>query len=445
MRLRTTYKQIFNISIPIMFGSAAQNIVALSDSIFLYHLSESDFAAIGFIGVFYLIIAAVGYGFSKGGQILIARRYGERDYEAIGNTFYALAWFEFFLAIVMFLIMQFAVPVVFKWFIDSPIIYEKSIQYLIPRSYGVFFSYIGVVILALYMGIAKPKFIFIDTAILAISNIALDYALIFGKWGFPQMGIAGAAWASTIAEVLGFSAFVIYMFFDKDLVPFHLNKLHRYSIALMKKIYKISTPIVGQAVLGMGSWFIFFSLIENLGERALATSNLIRITYLTLSIPAWGYSSAINTLVSNFIGARKRQAVWPIIAKTAKLSVANTLLVALPVCLLPTIVLYPFFGGEDLSLIRESKAIFLLLIGIMVLFSYGLIIFNGVLGTGASYLALKVQAIGVFIYLLYLYILINVFHGSVLLAWGSEIIYWTFTILVLRRYLKSDKWKHIKH
>ena len=68
MRLRTTYKQIFNISIPIMFGSAAQNIVALSDSIFLYHLSESDFAAIGFIGVFYLIIAAVGYGFPREGK-----------------------------------------------------------------------------------------------------------------------------------------------------------------------------------------------------------------------------------------------------------------------------------------------------------------------------------------------------------------------------------------
>ncbi len=445
MRLRTTYKQIFNISIPIMFGSAAQNIVALSDSIFLYHLSESDFAAIGFIGVFYLIIAAVGYGFSKGGQILIARRYGERDYEAIGNTFYALAWLELFLAILMFLLMQYAVPVAFRWFIDSPVIYEKSMLYLTPRSYGVFFSYVGVVILALYMGIAKPKFIFIDTAILAISNIILDYVLIFGKWGFPKMGIAGAAWASTTAEILGFTAFVIYMFFDKDIVPFHLNKIHKYSLDLMKRIYKISTPIVGQAVLGMGSWFIFFSFIENLGERALAISNLIRITYLSLSIPAWGYSSAINTLVSNFIGAKKRQAVWPIIKKTAMLSVANTLLFTIPVCLFPSVILYPFFGGEDLSLIPESKAIFILLIAIMILFSYGLIIFNGVLGAGASYLALKVQAIGVLIYLLYLYILINYFQGSVLMAWGAEIIYWTFTIFVLRKYLISHKWRDINH
>lgn len=426
-----------------MFGSAAQNIVALSDSIFLYHLSESDFAAIGFIGVFYLIIAAVGYGFSKGGQILIARRYGERNYKEIGNTFYALAWFEFFLAIVLFLVMHYLVPIVFKWFVDSPLIYEKSMAYLEPRSYGVFFSYIGVVILALYMGIAKPKFIFIDTAILAISNIALDYALIYGKWGFPQMGIAGAAWASTIAEILGLSAFIIYMFFDKDIVPFHLNYIHRYSNRLMKQIYKISAPIVGQAVLGMGSWFIFFSLIENLGERALAISNLIRITYLSLSIPAWGYSSAINTLVSNFIGAKKRQAVWPIIQKTGMLSVLNTLAFAIPVCVFPSIILYPFFGGEDIHLIQESTNIFYLLILIMAMFSYGLIVFNGVLGTGASYFALKVQAIGVLLYLVYLYVLIEYFHGSVLLAWGAEIIYWAFTLIIMRRYLKSNNWKEV--
>ena len=77
MQLKTTYKQILSISAPIMLGSAAQNVIALSDSVFLYYKSESDFAAIGFVGVFYLVIAAIGYGLSKGGQILIARRMGE--------------------------------------------------------------------------------------------------------------------------------------------------------------------------------------------------------------------------------------------------------------------------------------------------------------------------------------------------------------------------------
>ena len=73
-----------------MLGTAAQNVIALSDSIFLFHRSELDFAAIGFVSVFYLIVAAIGYGFSKGGQIIIARRAGEEDYREVGHTFYAM-------------------------------------------------------------------------------------------------------------------------------------------------------------------------------------------------------------------------------------------------------------------------------------------------------------------------------------------------------------------
>ena len=84
MQLNTSYRQILAISTPIMLGSAVQNVIALSDSVFLYHLSEVDFAAIGFVGVFYLIVAAIGFGFSKGGQIMIARRMGEENYKEIG-------------------------------------------------------------------------------------------------------------------------------------------------------------------------------------------------------------------------------------------------------------------------------------------------------------------------------------------------------------------------
>ena len=99
MQVKTSYRQIISISAPIMLGSAAQNVVALSDSVFLYHLSEVDFAAIGFVGVFYLVVAAIGFGFSKGGQIMIARRMGEGQKGEVGRTFYAMLYYEFALAV----------------------------------------------------------------------------------------------------------------------------------------------------------------------------------------------------------------------------------------------------------------------------------------------------------------------------------------------------------
>jgi len=225
MKLDTSYRQILTISLPIMLGSAVQNIIALSDSVFLYHLSEVDFAAIGFVGVFYLIIAAIGFGFSKGGQILIARRMGERDPAEVGRTFYAMLYFELGLALIMFLFMQYGTGLFFAAFVNSDIIYEKSLEYIEYRSFGVFFSYAGVAIIALYTGVARTWFIVVDTLILAVVNIVLNYGFIFGNLGLPEMGIAGAGLASSIAEGIAFICFFIYILFDKKARLYGLFRL----------------------------------------------------------------------------------------------------------------------------------------------------------------------------------------------------------------------------
>jgi len=325
MKLDTSYRQILNISLPIMLGSAVQNIIALSDSVFLYHLSEVDFAAIGFVGVFYLIIAAIGFGFSRGGQILIARRMGERNPGEVGRTFYAMLYFELGLALVMFLFMQYGTGLFFAAFVNSDIIYEKSLEYIQYRSYGVFFSYAGVAIIALYTGVARTWFIIVDTLVLAVINIILNYGLIFGNLGLPAMGIAGAGLASSIAESIAFFFFVIYILFDKKARLYGIFKPPKIDWELIKLQLSMSTPIVAQSVVGLGSWFVFFGIVENLGERQLAITNLVRMVYLVLSIPSWGFASGINTLVSNFIGQKRREAVVPVVWKTAKICFLMTI------------------------------------------------------------------------------------------------------------------------
>lgn len=440
MRLKTSYRQILAISTPIMLGSAAQNVIALSDSVFLYHLSEQDFAAIGFVGVFYLVIAAIGYGFSRGGQLLIARRMGAMEPEKVGRIFYSMVYYELGLAVVMFLFMQYGCYYFFSLFIDSDIIFYKSLEYLEYRSWGVFFSYVGVAIIALYTGVARTTFIIIDTVVLATVNIALDYGLVFGHWGLPQMGIAGAGLASTVAEIVAFIVFLLYIFFDKHARIYRLFQLPKIDFELIRRQYKLSFPIVAQAFVGLGSWFVFFGIVENLGERELAITNLVRMVYLILSIPCWGFSSGVNTLVSNFIGQQKRQAVVPIIWKTAKLSWLCTVLLALPIILFPTYLLYPLLGSEDMSLIVDAQPIFWVLLIILSTFAVGGVFFNGLVGTGATYFGLKIQTWCAVFYLAYIYIEVNFTNGGLPWAWASEIFYWVAMIILTYRYLVSKKW-----
>lgn len=450
MQLSTSYRQILAISAPIMLGSAAQNVVALADSVFLYfydevyHMGNGEFASIGFVSVFYLVIAAIGYGFSKGGQIIIARKIGEGNTEKAGMTFYSMLYFEIVLAILMFLFMRYGAYYLFSINVDSELIFNQSLEYLDTRSWGVFFSYTGVAFIALYTGIARTSFIIIDTLILAFVNIFLNYALIFGEWGLPEMGIAGAGLASTIAEIVAFIVFVIYIIFDKEAKRLQLFKLPKIDIEEIKSQLRLSTPIVAQSIVGLGSWFIFFGLVENLGNDAVDISNLVRIVYLCLSVPCWGFASGTNTLVSNFIGSQKRQAVVPIIWKVAKICALTTFIISLPVVLFPETVLYPILGSADMSLITASRPVLWVLFAILMLFSVGGVLFNGLAGTGATWFGLKLQFFGALCYLLYLYYIIEYAELGLVWAWTSEIVYWLILGVVTIWYLHSRKWWDLK-
>ncbi len=444
MTLTTSYKQILAISAPIMLGSAVQNLLALTDSVFLYHLSEVDFAAIGFVGVFYLVIAAIGYGFSKGGQIIIARRMGEANPNRVGRAFYAMLYFELMLATIMWVFMYYGSSWFFDLLVNSPSVFTRSLHYLEYRAWGVFASYAGLAMIALYTGVARTRFIMWNTLLLATVNVALNYSLIFGHFGLPAMGIAGAGLASTIAEYIALIVFIAYMILDGPARTYHLFHLPDIDWQLIKDVLKLSAPMVAQAIVGLGSWFLFFGFIENMGERPLAISNLVRMVYLVLSIPSWGYAAGVNTLVSSFIGMGKRQAVVPIIWKTARLCWFSTMLIAVPIVLFPKTLLYPLLGGTDMSLITEARPLFWLLLIILSLFAIGGVFFNGLAGTGATMVGLKLQASCAVAYLTYTYLVIERWQWGLMWAWAAEVWYWLIIIIATLWFLHSRKWYNLK-
>ncbi|MEM8584294.1 MAG: MATE family efflux transporter [Bacteroidota bacterium] len=440
MHIGTSYRDIWKVSLPIIVGSAAQNVVALTDSVFLYYLSETDFAAITMVASFYIVIAAIGFSFSRGAQILISLKAAQNQDRTVGRIFYSMVYFELVMAVFMFLFMTYGVWYLFSAFVDSDQIFYKCMEYLDTRKWGVFASYIGVSIVALYTGLARPVFILIDTIILAVVNIFLDHALIFGAYGFPAMGMAGAGMASTIAEYVALAIFLIYILLDKKNRQYLNIKLPRWDARLIRQMMRLSGPIVAMAVAGLGSAFIFFGLVDKLGERTLAVTNVVRIAYLIFAIPCWGFSSGTNTVVSYFIGRRKRQAIVPMLWKTANLCVAVTVALMLPLMLFPKKVLYPIFGDERAYLIQEAYPSLLVLFGILIVFSYGSIFFNGMIGAGATKRALYVQVVCAVGYTSMVAIIINSPIASLPLAWSMEIVYWGVIFAISYRFITGKHW-----
>lgn len=439
-----SFKSILKISVPIMIGSAVQNLITLTDTFFLGRVEgkEVDYlAAIGLVGVFYLLITTIGYSFTRAGQIMIARRQGAGEKEQVGLITHAMGFFALLLALFMFIIMKFGASTFFGWFVKDADVLKYSLEYLEYRSYGIFFSYMGVVFVSLYSGIAKTTVIIYNAVIMGIANVILNYGLVFGNLGLPEMGIGGAALASTLSEIIAFSVFIAYFFMDKEMGEFKILAWPNINIELIKSQIKLSIPMILQTVASLGSWFVFFALIEQIGKDELAISNIIRSVYMLFMIPAWGFSSGINTIVSNLIGKKESNLVWTAINKTAFLCFGVTMSLCLFLIIFPNQILG--FVTNDMKVLEGAKKIIWVLVTILSTYSFSVIYFNGLVGTGATKEALYIQVACVVLYLIYVYIVVGHLKANLELSWMAENVYMISSMIVSIWYLKLGNWKKL--
>ncbi len=442
MQIQASYKQIMELAAPIIVGSLAQNLIGITDVIFLGRVGEVELGACGLISIYYLVLMMIGFGISRAGQILIARRAGAGRNEEVGVITWNLFYLEMFVAFLLFLFLILLSPNVLWLFIKSQEIYDASLSYLSYRSYGIFFSLFGFVLMALYTGIGRTNIIAAVTTVLMISNVFLNYSLIFGQFGLPEMGIAGAGLASTLAEIISTVFGIGYLIYDRSLSKYNLRRFHGFDMSSMRRLVELSAPMVLQYLIGLGGWFILFALIENMGKRALSVSTVLKNVYTFLSIPAWGFASAANAIVSNLIGQGKYRRVMIAVNRTAVLSFIFTILPCLLLLLFPGTIL-PLFSSEA-GVVSGTQALIPLLIAILLACSISVIIFNGMMGTGATTLSMFVQATAVAVYLTYAYSVTKVLNLDLQYVWTSEFLYWVIQGTLAYLYLNFGRWKELE-
>ena len=442
MKIQTDYKNIWKIAYPIILGSVAQNIIALTDTAFLGHLSEIALGAAAIATIFYFAVVMLGWGFGLGTQIVIARRYGEGNYARVGKTFDHAFYFLIILAVFLLGFMQFQAPPILKGIVKSDAIFQASTDYISVRAWGILFACINLLFRAFYIGIAKTKVISWSTAFMAVINIFLDYALIFGNFGFPQMGIKGAALASVIAEAFVLLFFLIYTYRKTPINKYQLFKFPKIDMELYTRLLKVSFPMMVQNFLALSCWFIFFLLVEKMGERELAISNIIRSIYVLIMVPVWAFASAANTLVSQVLGEGEPKEVLPVIFRTVKLSFLAVLALVGVSLLSPELVISIY--TDEPSLIVETKPVLYVIFGAALLFPIAITLFQGVSGTGNTFHAMLIEIVVLACYLGGVYILIEIFQLSISGVWISEYFYAGFLAFGSWLYLRFVNWKESK-
>ena len=427
-----TNKQIWSVSYPILLSLLAQNVINVTDTAFLGHVSEVALGASAMGGLFYICIFTIAFGFSTGSQIVIARRNGEGRYSDVGPVMIQGIMFLLLIAILMFGFTKAFGGNIMRLLVSSESIYEGTMEFLDWRIYGFFFSFVNVMFRALYIGITRTKVLTINAVVMALTNVILDYALIFGKFGLPEMGIKGAAIASVLAEA----------YISVDLKKYGLNRLRSFDPALLMRILSISCFTMLQYFLSMATWFVFFVAVERLGQRELAIANIVRSIYVVLLIPVNALATTTNSLVSNAIGAGGIQYVMPLINKIARFSFFIMLgLVGLSV-LFPQFLLSVY--TSEAALITESVPSVYVICCAMLIASVANVVFNGISGTGNTQAALLLETITIAIYGSYIVFVGMWLKAPIEICFTIEILYYTLLLITSYIYLKKAKWQNKK-
>ena len=437
MKAQITNREIWSIALPIMLGNMAQTIINFIDTAFLGHLREVALGASMLAGLFYFVFTTVAAGFAIGIQIIVARRFGERNYGRIGVIFQHGSLFVLLLGMVLFSILYFFSDHLLLYLIDSQNIYEASLDYIKYRQWGIVFVCFNFLYRALYVGISNTKVITYSTIIMAVVNIALDYCLIFGNLGLPQMGIGGAALASLCAEISAFVFFTAYTYITLGKREYGMFSLHAPEPELMGRILKISTPTMVQKLFSFSVWFIFFVLIEKMGETATGISSITRSIYMILITPCFAFSTTTNTLVSRIIGEGKREQVFPTINKVLK----NCMLCTIPILII--VALFPVqiacIYTDDLDFARMVVPSILVICSGTIFQGIGNAYFEAVSGTGNTSAALYLETAILVVYILFIVAMTHL-TTRVELVWTAEILYGALLGILCCLYMKFARW-----
>lgn len=437
-----TNKQIWSVSYPILLSLLAQNVINVTDTAFLGRVGEVALGASAMGGLYYICAFTIAFGFSTGSQIVMARRNGERKYAAVGPVMIQGIFFLLLLAVILFILSRLFAGDIMRTLISSDTILEATEEFLDWRVYGFFFSFVNVMFRALFIGITRTKVLTLNALLMAITNVVLDYLLIFGHAGFPEMGIKGAAIASVIAEGVSILFFLVYTRWTVNVHLYALDRIRSFDFGLLKRVLNISIFMMLQYFVSMCTWFMFFVAVERLGQRELAVANIVRSVYVVLLIPVSALSTTTNSFVSNTMGAGQIDQVIQTIRKIARFSFYIMAVCVGLVCLMPETIVSIY--TSDPILIASSINSIYIIAGALLIGSVGQVFFNGVSGTGNTRSALVMELATLVFYCAYVYVMGMRLRMPVSVCFTTEAIYYTGLLVSSAIYLKKAAWQNKK-
>jgi long-chain acyl-CoA synthetase len=356
-------RRVLILGFPLLFGQIMRYLHQIADSAMLGHFGDgsAELAAVGIAGLFTWILNTFLWPLSQGVQAITARRYGRQDHENEASRFFTGEAFDnavvtaLYAAVVAMGVSLLARPIL-SLLIQTEEILELALQYiamvrisLLPA--GVFF-----VVQGFFGAINRTRYIMWSGIISNGVNIALNYVLIFGMFGFPAMGIRGAALGTALSIIIAFVYLLVILFRRGYVKQYRLFTFRHLRGRLQRDIINVAINPGVQNIIALAIFLVYQTIIEDYSPVLLAATHTAFSYFRLNKTVIGGFARSAGILTGNALGRGDREGALCATRASGMVAAAVAVAVALLTLLLRRVI-GGFFSSDPATIEAIARAL----------------------------------------------------------------------------------------
>ena len=298
--------ELLKLMIPLVFIGLVAGIIYFMNNIFLAHLNPTSFAAGALVGWLYSVFFVIIYGILGALNVLVAHEYGKKNIKNITHILRDGFIWTLILAIPSF-ILFWNIADIFLLLGQAQEVVILARPYLHALAIGILPNLFLLAILEPLIGVGHTFTVFLITLVSVALTIFFSYAFIFGQYGFPILGVAGAGWGITCGSVATMFFIFGYIVFDKPYQSYIRASFNVKRPYYLFDILKIGFPIGLMYCLEVGFFFMISILVGQFGHEYLA-ANQVALQYVGMIVGVlFNLTQAVTVRIGHLFGADEKK------------------------------------------------------------------------------------------------------------------------------------------
>ncbi|WP_074349038.1 MATE family efflux transporter [Proteiniborus sp. DW1] len=439
---RDIRNQIFKLAIPAILEMTLHTLVWTADTAMVGRLNPASISAVNLGSQIMFTISNIFGALGIGATALVSRQIGAKNRDEAENIAAQAIGIGLIISIIIGFSGILSANAVFNLIVDDPEVIVLGSNYLRIVFVGALFLIPQFIANSILRGAGNTVIPLVSAAFANAFNIIGDYVLIFGKFGFPELGVNGAAIATGVAQILGASITFFFLIRGKSGIKLHISKVFKLNRNVTKNIVNLSVPATLETFMNEGSRLLSSFWIAQLGTISFAAHSLANAAESISYMPGYGFAVAATTMVGQSLGAKNIKRAEVSTKKIIMYSVWLMGLVALAFALIPFGIMRLF--SNDLGTVELASRCLRVGAVEQIPIAIGMTVSGALKGAGDTKGPFKISLVtNLAVRLPLIFIIVFVLKLNVVFVWWATGIQFIVeaTLMVIR--YRRGRWKSI--